>query len=613
MTTWRPGVARRLSAFWAVLTVLVLAGGLAVPGLALAQAATRPQYDIELNLDVDAARADVHQVVTYRNQTGDAFSSLVFDVTPAYYEAFALQVASVGEQKVSPTLNGTVLEVPLPVALVPGATATVTLDFVLTIPKPGNLRFGYSQRVFALGNWYPVLAVYRQGPLTYGGKLTAGWDRHQHNTPSQAANGVEPGDPFFTEAADYRVNLTLSRPLKVAHTGESLPGSTDTSLRLAATGVRDFALALSDRYESATAQVGGTTITAYYLPEHRAGGKQYLESARGLMAWANKSIGVYPYASYFVAETSSDLPDWVGQEYPGVVFISSQSTAGSVGLGSYLDYLVIHETVHQWFYALVGDDQLYEPWVDEALTTHLSYRYYEAVDANLGLATLQNLANRRRQEAAMYPDRPVNTGIYDYEDEGHYFAIVYRKGALFLEEARQLMGDAAYLAALSGYYQRFSGSIASGRDLLAALAANAGPTFRPLVARYFSYPEYQATATASSTATRATGTPAATGTAGAARATATAAATAAGAPTPSSTPTATASPTSAPTATATASAVPTPSATSTGTATPTPPVPLGAGEVALDWVREYSYLPAGVGVGVGLLLLGLAARRLRRG
>jgi hypothetical protein len=46
------------------------------------------------------------------------------------------------------------------------------------------------------------------------------------------------------------------------------------------------------------------------------------------------------------------------------------------------------------------------------------------------------------------------------------------------------------------------------------------------------------------------------------------------------------------------------------TATPIPPPPLGAGEVALDWVREYGYLPAGAGVGI--LLLGLVARRLRR-
>ena len=606
------GVARPLSTALAVLMVLGLALGFLAPSPTLAQAAPRPSYEIDLELDVDAATADVQQVVTYSNYTGATLASLVFDVTPAYYEAFTLEAARVGEREVKPTLDGTVLEVPLPAALAPGEATTVTFDFALTIPKPGNLRFGSNQGIIALGNWYPVLAVYRQGALTYGGKLAVGWDRHQHNTPSQAANGVEPGDPFFTEVADYRVNLTLTRPLKVAHTGQALSGSTDKTLRLSANGVRDFALAMSDRYEAATAKVGGTTITAYYLPEHRASGKQYLESARGLMAWANETIGAYPYASFFVAETSSNQPDWVGQEYPGVVFISSQTSAGPVGLGSYLDYLVIHETVHQWFYGLVGNDQIYEPWVDEALTTHLSYRYFEAVDASLGRATWQNLADRRRQEASLYPERPVNTGIYDYDDEGHYFAMVYRKGASFLEETRKLMGDAAYLAALSGYYERFAGSVASGRDLLAALGADAGAGFRALVARYFSYPEYQATATA--TAPRATGTPAATGTAGAARpATSTPSAT----PSATATPTPTASPTDTPSPTATSSA--TPSATPTGTATATPmptatltptPVP-GAGEVALEWVREYGYVPAGAGVGV--LLLGLLARRLRRG
>ncbi len=551
----------------ALLVAIVLVAGLR-PGAADAQVVPRPRYEIELRLDLAAARGDVRQVVTYPNQTGQSLSSLVFHITAAHYNAFALRTVRVGEEPVSPTLDGIVLEVPLPRPLAAGQTITVTFEYGLTLPNPGNLRFGSSQGIYALGNWYPVLAVYRRGPFAYDGRLPEGWDRHQQGTPSQLASGLEPGDAFFTDVADYAVNLTLDSPARVAHTGTQLAAEGSRSFRLQALGVRDFALAISERYEVASATVGGTTVSAFYLPEHRAGGQQYLQSAMQALAWFNQTLGAYPYASFQVAETASYDPAWVGQEYPQLIFISSQSTAGQVGMGSYLSYLVAHETLHQWFYGLVGNDQLYEPWVDEALATQMSYRFLEAMDLAIGQAYWHSLAERRQQDAATWPDRPVNTAIYDYADEGHYFAIVYRKGAAFLEEVRHQMGDAAYLAALRVYVDRFRGSLASGRDLLATLEGAAGPAIRPLVARYFSYPEFAATATATAAAGEPTALPSATPLPTATAGTPTPSPTPG--PEPATTPTETPTPTATPTPLATATGTPPPAATATATATVSP-------------------------------------------
>ena len=35
--------------------------------------------------------------------------------------------------------------------------------------------------------------------------------------------------------------------------------------------------------------------------------------------------------------------------------------------------LLLHEIVHQWFYSLVGNDQIDDPWLDEAFATYLIY------------------------------------------------------------------------------------------------------------------------------------------------------------------------------------------------------------------------------------------------
>src|SRR5205809_297314 len=73
------------------------------------------------------------------------------------------------------------------------------------------------------------------------------------------------GDPFLTEAADYDATLRPSTRVVAAVTGQIVARDGD-SFRAVARGVRDFAIALSPRYESASTTVDGVTVTAYFLP-----------------------------------------------------------------------------------------------------------------------------------------------------------------------------------------------------------------------------------------------------------------------------------------------------------------------------------------------------------
>ena len=42
----------------------------------------------------------------------------------------------------------------------------------------------------------------------------------------------------------------------------------------------------------------------------------------------------------------------------------------------WLEYVTVHETAHQWWYGVVGNDQIDEPWLDEALTEYSTILYY---------------------------------------------------------------------------------------------------------------------------------------------------------------------------------------------------------------------------------------------
>lgn len=477
-------IGSRLPARWLaaiVLVALVLTisprWGLAATASELRSIPTR--YAIQAELDYTRGNLIASEMVSYQNNLGQPLPSLVFNVVPAHFGSFQLLRATVDGQPVNPSLSGVIMEVPLPQPLEAGESVDVKIDFSLAVPEPGNLRFGLGNGILALGNWYPVLAVCTES--AGDGSRSADWRRDRY---------VDTGDAFFTEVADYDVSLEVNTPVTVAHTGD-LVRHEGLQWVFQASRVRDFALAISDRYGTTSTTVGNTTITAFYLPEHESAGQQYLRSASESVAWFNAMLGDYPYATLHVAETNTADPTWVGQEYPNVVFISNQVSAAGGGVGTYLDYLVVHEVLHQWFYGLVGNDQVYEPWVDEATVTYVTYMYFRAnypqVYQGLWGRALENYELTKQ----IWGDRPVDSSIYDFDDENHYFGIVYRKGAIFLDELRTLMGDERFFGFLRQYVSNHQYGLASAGDFLAAAQDHSPTSILPIVDRYFSYAAYQ--------------------------------------------------------------------------------------------------------------------------
>jgi aminopeptidase N len=156
-----------------------------------------------------------------------------------------------------------------------------------------------------------------------------------------------------------------------------------------------------------------------------------------------------------------------GLEFPGIIAISDRiydldAEVNGIPTRALLESTVVHETAHQWFYGLVGNDQVREPWVDEATAQYATWLYfrdrYGAARAEAYFASFEQRWDRVGREKL-----PIGLGVAEYGEKA-YGAIVYGRGPLFLRALSESMGEPVFDSFLREWVRRSTGAIATGGD-----------------------------------------------------------------------------------------------------------------------------------------------------
>jgi len=131
------------------------------------------------------------------------------------------------------------------------------------------------------------------------------------------------------------------------------------------------------------------------------------------------------------------------------------------------EWHVVHEVAHQWWYSVVGNDQVDEPWLDEALANYSTALFYRMVyDPETAEAEISEHINERYEAyVRAYGDGIVGGSTRDYT-RASYYPLVYGKGALFFEALQELMGDEAFFQGLQRYYREYKYDVATPEGLL---------------------------------------------------------------------------------------------------------------------------------------------------
>jgi transcriptional regulator with XRE-family HTH domain len=424
-------------------------------------------YTMDVHLDYAEHRLGVQERIDYTNVTSETLPNLMLSVHPNHtrktFELHDIKVDMDGEL-VQPEVFplDVTLRVELPRELKPKEHIVLYLDYSLDLPEISSTEefsggsFGYSKRAVSLGNWYPVLAPYREDK---------GWYALTH---------FPVGDPYVTEVADYRVTITTTQDVVIAGTGQE--ERSGDRWHYEADQARSFAFAASDRYEVATTQVGDVAVHAYYFPNNQEAAEVALEVAAQAIQLFTDLYGPFPYSDYRLAETEFAG----GMEFTGLTFLGSVFYDGYDGTNrAPLIPLTVHEVSHQWFYGLVGNDQVTEPWLDEALAEYSSFLYYEHYlpdDADWWWSY---------EVEQWAPTGKIDTLIYEFRNNRDYLDTVYRRGAQFVHDLRETMGDPAFFAFLQEYQRRYAYRLVKSRDFFDLIREFTTADLVPLQEEYF--------------------------------------------------------------------------------------------------------------------------------
>jgi hypothetical protein len=428
----------------------------------------RTQYELSATLNYTQHHLSVEEQIAYTNQTGATISDLLLIVEPARYPG-VFKLNSLAWEDGQPINDYSreigLIRIPLEEELQPGARLGLSLSYELDLPSPSPafygrpVPFGYSSRQTNLVDWYPFIPPYIPG---------GGWLAH---------NAGPFGEHLVYEVADFEVNIQLSdsNPDLVIAASAQVEIEDDWH-HYKYNAARNFAWSVSDQYVLSTTTIDSIAIMAYYFQFDAEAGEAVLATTAEALQLYNELFGPYPRKTLSVVE--ADFLD--GMEYDGLYFLSK----GFYNLysgepGDYLTAIAAHETAHQWWYSSIANDQALEPWLDEALSTYSERLYYEYQQPD-------GLDWWWKYRIYYYePQGWVDGSIYNPEGYRAYRDAVYLNGALFLEDLRNLMGEAEFFDFIRTYVEQHVSQIVSADDFFVTLERFNQADLAPLLAKYF--------------------------------------------------------------------------------------------------------------------------------
>ena len=472
-------------------------------------------YDITVRLDPDKKQLHATERVTWRNPSTDTVGELWFHL---YLNAFKntsstffresggqlrgdlaardswgwIDVSSIktaaGAELVKQLTfehpdnddkaDQTVAKIVLPEPVPPGGSVTLDIAFTAQLPQV-FARTGFKDDFFLVGQWFPKLGVYETAGMR--GRAAGGWNCHQFHANSE----------FYADYGVYRVTITVPSDYKLAATGvrthEHANSDGTTTCIYEQADVHDFAWTADPDYLvvkstfSATKDVtpaeyarvaallgrsldevklSDVEITVMLQPGHAPQAERHVQAAKAGLKWFGLWYGRYPYKTLTVVDPAPGAGGAAGMEYPTFI------TAGSAWLFNYwpfdrirtVEMVTVHEFGHQFWYAMVGNNEFEEAWLDEGINSYSTGKVMDLVYGYMAEILGVKVSETDTLRASNGPEDRYNrilSRAWDYTPSGAYGFYSYQKPEIALRTLEGYLGEQTMARVMRTFQERW--------------------------------------------------------------------------------------------------------------------------------------------------------------
>jgi aminopeptidase N len=234
-------------------------------------------------------------------------------------------------------------------------------------------------------------------------------------------------------------------------------------------------------YQHFSDRMGDLPLDFYALPEDLDKAKKQFVQAKGMLEAFQHYFGEYPFKKdgYKLIEAP-----YSGMEHQSAVTYGNHFANGylerdwtGVGISPRFDFIIIHESGHEWFGNSLSAADRSDMWLHEGWTTYLECLYVEYMYGHEdGLKYTNGYKSKVRNQRPIITERGINAT--PPQDE-------YFKGALFLNTLRSVVNDdSKWWKLIHDFYQHFKYRNIMTEDMLQYFNQHTGMDLTPVFDQY---------------------------------------------------------------------------------------------------------------------------------
>lgn len=234
-------------------------------------------------------------------------------------------------------------------------------------------------------------------------------------------------------------------------------------------------------YAQFSDRLGDVPLDFFVLPANLERAKAQFAQARPMLEIFQRYFGEYPFArdGYKLIEVP-----YAGMEHQSAVAYGNGFENGylkkdftGVGISPKFDFIIVHESAHEWFGNSVTAADVADMWIHEGFATYMEALYVEQrFGKDAGLKYVNGEKPKVGNKTPVIPQR----GIHRVPSQDMYF-----KGALFLNTLRSVVDDdARWERLLRDLYQRFKYRTIATEDVVQFFNTQLGRNLTPIFNQY---------------------------------------------------------------------------------------------------------------------------------